>query len=390
MDHVVDINDGGTQAKPVVVRLLPGEETIFKIKVINHGEPSNISILASRPVSKAVHFKRRDHYVVMEETIPIMARMPHDRRRLDGEMQLTWSGGETRVPVTLLRDSEDPGDDMDDPGPQCDEQCQDDSVGVDHLRSDEDDVLDDEEAEEDRGSSEEADGRNGRFDADDDEDEDDDLGQPKPHSSLEEEDEQGKPKKIAFSKDRDLKSYRSSRPRRAGAVAAQENGRRSSARRSGVSAAKAPENGGASGVASSSGRAVPPGRDGHAVRPAGDEPAADDYEDYEDDDRDDHQEHEKEDRVLPRYRTRVDDRFVNMGGRDGRSDIARDEAAGPAGPFGPSVHPSRIMPTSIRDRFDPTDEGVDDLPPGQDYEEVPQGYRREEDRENREMQGPSG
>ncbi|MEI8003284.1 MAG: hypothetical protein WCG94_03010, partial [Methanothrix sp.] len=129
MDHVVHINNGSGAAKPIVLRLLPGEETLFNLKVVNHGEPSNISLQASSPVFKAVRLKKPDHYVVLEEIIPILARMPANKKRLEGEILLTGSGGERRVQITLLRDSEDPGDDLEDPGLQGDEELKDDLMG---------------------------------------------------------------------------------------------------------------------------------------------------------------------------------------------------------------------------------------------------------------------
>ena len=128
MDHVVHINNGSGTAKPIVLRLLPGEETIFNLKILNDGEPSNISLLASSPVFKAVRLKKPDHYVVLEEIIPILARMPADKKRLDGEILLSSGGKESRVPITLLRDSEDPGDDLEDPGLQGDKELKDDEV----------------------------------------------------------------------------------------------------------------------------------------------------------------------------------------------------------------------------------------------------------------------
>ena len=128
MDHIVHINNGSGAAKPIVLRLLPGEETIFNLKILNDGEPSNISLLASSPVFKAVRLKKPDHYVVLEEIIPILARMPADKKRLDGEILLSSGGKESRVPITLLRDSEDPGDDLEDPGLQGDKELKDDEV----------------------------------------------------------------------------------------------------------------------------------------------------------------------------------------------------------------------------------------------------------------------
>lgn len=110
MDYVVHINDGSSEVSPIVLRLLPGEETIFNLKVVNHGEPSNISLEASDPLLKAVRLKKPDHYVVMEENIPIVARMPKRSKRLDGEILLTSSMGSSSVPVSLVSESEDPGD----------------------------------------------------------------------------------------------------------------------------------------------------------------------------------------------------------------------------------------------------------------------------------------
>ena len=196
MDHVVHINNGSGAAKPIVLRLLPGEETIFNLKVLNDGEPSNISLQASSPVFKAVRLKKPDHYVVLEEVVPILARMPADKKRLDGEILLTSGSRESRVPITLLRDSEDPGDDLEDPGLQGDEE------------------LRDYEADEDDEDLDPADrlitGRD-RDDADD-ESIDDDL-------DGEGEEAEKEPRRISFSRDRDLERYRSARKRKAAGAA---------------------------------------------------------------------------------------------------------------------------------------------------------------------------
>ena len=178
MDHVVHINNGSGAARPIVLRLLPGEETIFNLKVVNHGEPSNISLQASSPVFKAVRLKKPDHYVVMEEIIPILARMPANKKRLDGEILLSGSGGESRVPITLLRDSEDPGDDLEDPGLQGDEELKDDLMGDALEREDANSDRDEEEEDEDADPApRRRDGRN-REDADDeDEDENEEDGE---------------------------------------------------------------------------------------------------------------------------------------------------------------------------------------------------------------------
>jgi hypothetical protein len=113
LDYVVHINDGSREIRPIVLRLLPGEETIFNLKVVNHGEPSNISLEASDPLIKAVRLKRPDHYVVMEEDIPIMARMPERVPRLEGELLLTSRAGESVVPISLVSESAGFGADRD-------------------------------------------------------------------------------------------------------------------------------------------------------------------------------------------------------------------------------------------------------------------------------------
>ncbi|MCX6678059.1 MAG: hypothetical protein NTU95_08965 [Methanothrix sp.] len=204
MDHVVHINNGSGAAKPIVLRLLPGEETIFNLKVVNHGEPSNISLQASSPVLKAVRLKKPDHYVVLEEIIPILARMPANKKRLEGEILLSGSSGESRVPITLLRDSEDPGDDLEDPDLQGNEELKDDLMG---------EALEREEAS-DEEEDEDADLVAQRMDGGDREDADN-------------EEVEKEPRRIAFSRDRDLQRYRSAtrQQRVAGATESREEKR---------------------------------------------------------------------------------------------------------------------------------------------------------------------
>lgn len=208
MDHVVHINNGSGAARPIVLRLLPGEETIFNLKVVNDGEPSNISLLASSPVFKAVRLKKPDHYVVLEEIIPILARMPANKKRLDGEILLSGSHGESRVPITLLRDSEDPGDDLEDPGLQGDEELKDDLMGRALEREDTSNDRDEEDSD-DEDADEEYSPEIRRVKRSEDEDEDED----------EETETEKEPRRIAFSRDKDLQRYRSAtRQQRAGGI----------------------------------------------------------------------------------------------------------------------------------------------------------------------------
>lgn len=189
MDHEIHINNGGRDARPIVFHLLPGEETIFNLKVINHGQPVNISLVASSPLFKAVRLRKPDHHVVAEEIIPILARMPADKNRLDGEIILSAGGRESRVPITLLRDSENP--DRDEP-----ELPGNGDFGEDIVYDE--DIDEAEENGDDRESEDES-GRPGR-----------DWG----------EDEEGiertegkQARRISFSRDADLQRYRSARGR---------------------------------------------------------------------------------------------------------------------------------------------------------------------------------
>lgn len=298
MDHEVHINNGDMQVRPLVLRLLPGEETIFNLKVVNHGEPSNISLQASSPVFKAVRLRKPDHHVVMEEVIPIMARMPANKKRLDGEILLTGGGRESRIPITLLRDSE----------------CGDDSVGEDLVREDsDDDGYDEEDA----------------VDVNDEDTDDEDSESPsrRRRSEGDEEDEEKEPKRIAFSRDRDLKSYRAARMKRAERAA-----------------------------------------EGHdSGRPSGSGRAADRFDkDYAEDGDDDN-----DNRIIPRYSTRIDDRFVD---RNSAQEEDRQEER-------PSLLPRQVRPIA------PDGPGEQDERPNPNtgYEEGYQGYRQEADRESREI-----
>jgi hypothetical protein len=195
LDHVVNINDGSEDARHIVLRLLPGEETVFNLKVVNHGEPSNISLEASNPVLRAVRLKKPDHYVILEETIPVLVRMPSNKDRLDGEIRLTSEFGNNVVPISLLREPEDPGDDLEDPKALIDADLSDD------LDEDEDAKIG-------------AKGTVASAEGDEEEDDKDDEewmslegdGTPK-DAKKEQEDEEESPR-IEFSRHKDLQSYR--------------------------------------------------------------------------------------------------------------------------------------------------------------------------------------
>jgi hypothetical protein len=96
-----------------VLRLLPGEETIFELRVVNHGDPANISVDTSPPLIKAMRLKRANHHVDMEEIIPVLARMPDNLDRLDGEILVTSEQGTSRIPISLISEGDGSGEDED-------------------------------------------------------------------------------------------------------------------------------------------------------------------------------------------------------------------------------------------------------------------------------------
>ena len=232
LDHVVHINDGSDAAKPIILRLLPGEETIFNLRVVNHGRPTDISLETSDPVFKAVRFRKQDSYVDKEEIIPIMARMPAHKNRLDGEILLTSNAGESRLPITLLRDSEDAGIDLDGSRLQGGNDLSNDPIrgGSDREDSDQDR---DEYQREDSGDKADDDADDGDADSDaydepyrrtkrdgEDSEDDEDAEEGDDFDALErmrksdDDEEEKEPRRIVFSRDRDLQRYRSASRRK--------------------------------------------------------------------------------------------------------------------------------------------------------------------------------
>ncbi len=235
MDHIVRINEGSDTKTPIVLHLLPGEETLFNLVVINDGEPSDVSLQASDPVFKAVRFRRSDDYVDGKQIIPIFARMPDDTDRLDGEIILKSSIGDSRVPITILRDSiVSKSDQL--PGTQPEglgRQGSSDRLGRAPSRARIRDIAPAEEAqtgdyrEEERNPDEDEIGADGIDPEIIDPEGMDDGGEDEDHSTYEssedldtefvpakdgrdEEDERDS-RNISFSKDQDLERYRSAR-----------------------------------------------------------------------------------------------------------------------------------------------------------------------------------
>jgi hypothetical protein len=177
LDHVVRINGGSTFAEPIVLHLLPGEETRLGLKVVNQGQPSSISVEASGPIVEAVRPLKKENYIAGEEMVQVSVRMP-DVERLEGELLLTGGGGNGSVPITLIRDSKG---NMDNPGLE---------ERMEFIDEESDEGSEEEEGEE-RAEGE---------DAEDLEDSD---------NSAEEEDLSH----IKFSKEKDLERYNATRRR---------------------------------------------------------------------------------------------------------------------------------------------------------------------------------
>ncbi|HWQ20616.1 MAG TPA: hypothetical protein VN455_12610 [Methanotrichaceae archaeon] len=174
MTHVIHINDGVGVAKPIVLHLLPGAEDILEIQVMNHGEPTNIFLEASSSLKKAVRFKKANHFLEQETIVPVLVKMPSKTDRLDGEILVDSDESINRVPITLVREGADSGDDIqddDDDAPRGrsrggDDEEDDDGDDLDHARGRNADYSDG-----DYDSDSNSDG--GRQDEDDEESDDD-------------------------------------------------------------------------------------------------------------------------------------------------------------------------------------------------------------------------
>lgn len=194
MEHVIHINDGGDKANPLTLSLLPGEEILINLKVINHGEPSNVSLRASGSVSRALRLKGANYHVAHDEVIPILARMPEGGDRLEGEIILFGGGKESRLPITLFSDSEESEDyrkDWKEPAPGADEDSMDGASEEDGNDWEDGEASDEEQDEDDEGRESYRQARRSG-----------------------EDDVEKEPRRISFSRDRDLQMYRSAAGRR--------------------------------------------------------------------------------------------------------------------------------------------------------------------------------
>jgi len=106
LDYEVHINGSSEEIEPIVLHLLPGEETIFDLRVINDGEPSNIYLETNRPLKKAVRIKEADHYLTSEKVVPVLARMPDGIDRLEGYLSVKCEEKTLKIPFSMIMDDE--------------------------------------------------------------------------------------------------------------------------------------------------------------------------------------------------------------------------------------------------------------------------------------------
>ncbi len=145
---------------PIALRLLPGAEDILEITLVNQGQPSNVFVEASGSIKKAVRLKKASYFVVQEELVPILVKMPRGASRLSGEILVDSDESISRIPLTLVSDSD---------ADEGEESSQDDDY---QDRPDDEDL--DEEYSEDEGSEdsedEESFGRGRSYEDDEDDD----------------------------------------------------------------------------------------------------------------------------------------------------------------------------------------------------------------------------
>lgn len=108
--HVVKINDSAGDAKPepIILRMSPGEERPISLRIVNLGNPTNVRLAIGGAISRAVELDKVNHYIVLEETVAITARMPQDGGMLDGEILVQSDSKSLRIPMSI----DEPEDDM--------------------------------------------------------------------------------------------------------------------------------------------------------------------------------------------------------------------------------------------------------------------------------------
>ncbi|MCX8206512.1 MAG: hypothetical protein N3G75_01590 [Methanothrix sp.] len=103
MEYVIRINDsaGEGDPEPIFLRLPPGGSDEVRLRVVNLGEPTNLAVKTDQSISRHVKPEKMNHYIVLEETIPISVRMPETAEAVSGDLLLITDITTKKIPVTL-------------------------------------------------------------------------------------------------------------------------------------------------------------------------------------------------------------------------------------------------------------------------------------------------
>jgi hypothetical protein len=103
-EHVIQLNDGAgdVDPEPIKLNLRSGEEQTISLRIVNLGEPSDMSITPSESIRGVVQLQKTGYYVVLEETVPISVRMPKSAEVVRGELNIKSGQRETSVLVQMV------------------------------------------------------------------------------------------------------------------------------------------------------------------------------------------------------------------------------------------------------------------------------------------------
>lgn len=144
MEYVIRINDsaGEGEPEPISLRLPPGGSDEIRLRVVNLGEPTNLAVKTDQSILRYVKPEKTNHYIVLEETIPISVRMPETAETVSGDLLLSTDITTKKIPVTLEADGYR-DDSLDADGDLMEKESRDDySDGYDAEAEDEEDRSD--------------------------------------------------------------------------------------------------------------------------------------------------------------------------------------------------------------------------------------------------------
>ncbi|MDH7596191.1 MAG: hypothetical protein QHG98_00390 [Methanothrix sp.] len=106
MEYVIRINDsaGEGEPEPISLRLPPGGSDEIHLRVVNLGEPTNLVVKTDQGIIRYVKPEKMNHYIVLEEMIPISVRMPETAETVSGDVLLITDTATKKIPVTLEAD----------------------------------------------------------------------------------------------------------------------------------------------------------------------------------------------------------------------------------------------------------------------------------------------